>query len=142
MDEDARREGAEAFDRWTALWNREPVIPDELLAPDLTLRYTQAGSEPFDEVRTPAQLVALVDAWHAGRGGTLEFAAEGMPVVDVVPDDGGVTGLVARPYLVTHTPTGGTPTSRSGVDVLRLERGRIAEVWSVSSGAQGRVFYR
>jgi hypothetical protein len=142
MDDDLRRAGSAVYDRWTALWNRDPDEGVDLLAPALTLRYAQGGSEAFDDVRTPEDLVALIDAWHVRRGGRLRFAAEGVPVVDVRRDDGGPTGLVARPYLVTHVADDGTTTARSGTDVLRVERGRIAEVWSVSSGAGGRTFYR
>jgi hypothetical protein len=141
MDDELRRAGTAVYDRWTALWNREAADDDDLLAPQLTLRYTQAGSEAFDDIRTPQALRALIDAWHSRRGGTLRFAAEGVPVVDVRPDDGTITGLIARPYLVTHVAEDGTTTERSGVDVLRVEHGQIAEVWSVSSGAAGRTFY-
>jgi hypothetical protein len=141
MDDDLRLAGSAVYDRWTALWNRDPTVGAGLLAPTLTLRYAQAGSEAFDEVRTPEALVALIEAWHVRRGGTLRFEAEGVPVVDVRRDEVGVTGLVARPYRVTHVAADGTTTARSGTDVLRVEDGRIAEVWSVSSGASGRTFY-
>ena len=142
MDDELREAGTTVYDRWTALWNRESPTDDDLLAPELTLRYTQPGSEVFDDVRTPQQLRSLIDAWHARRGGTLRFAAEGLPVVDVRRDGAGVTGLVARPYLATHVAEDGTTSAISGVDVLRVERGQIAEVWSVSAGAGWRTFYR
>lgn len=56
--------------------------------------------------------------------------------------DGAPAGLVARPYAARFTAEDGTAVARSGTDTLRVEGGRITEVWSVSSGAGGRTFYR
>ncbi|MEV6978718.1 hypothetical protein [Kitasatospora sp. NPDC093806] len=141
MRGELREFGVGVYDRWTALWNGETGLAEEIMAPDFALRYTQAGTEAFDEVRAPEQLAAIVAAWHGRRAG-LRFAAEGEAVVDLALVDGLPTGLVARPYLATFTDESGAVVARSGTDTLRITGGLISEVWSVSSGAQGRTFYR
>nr|BFD88879.1 hypothetical protein KitaXyl93_02390 [Kitasatospora sp. Xyl93] len=136
-----REAGAGVYDRWTALWNGGSGPAEEIMAPDFTLRYAQAGTEAFDGVRTPAGLAELIGRWRAGRPG-LRFETEGVPVVDVESVDGALSGLVARPYRASFPDGEGGVTARSGTDTLRLSGGLITEVWSVSSGAAGRTFYR
>ncbi|AUY53365.1 nuclear transport factor 2 family protein [Streptomyces sp. CB01881] len=141
MNEELRRFGIEAYDRWTAMWNGDTGLAAEIMAPEFTLRYAQAGTEAFDEARTPDQLAELVAGWHRFRSG-IKFVAEGTAVVDLTLVDGRPSGLVARPYLATFTDEQGRPVARSGTDTLRITDGLISEVWSVSSGAAGRTFYR
>jgi hypothetical protein len=136
-DGGAREAGIEMFDRWTALWNRDVRLAERIMAPRFVLRYAQAGGAVFDEIRTPQRLAEIIDGWHRDRPG-LRFTAEGEAVVDGTHGDGGFGGLVARPYVAGFT---GAP-ARSGTDILRVADGRITEVWSVSSGADGRTFYR
>ncbi|WP_230210121.1 nuclear transport factor 2 family protein [Streptomyces kaniharaensis] len=139
--EELRQAGTEVYDRWTAMWNGELALAEEIMAPDFTLRYAQAGTEAFDEVRTPGRLAEVIAQWHAGRT-ELRFEAEGVPVVDLEPVGGSWSGLVARPYRATFADAEGAPVVRSGTDTLRIVDGLITEVWSVSSGAHGRSFYR
>ncbi|WP_327673926.1 nuclear transport factor 2 family protein [Kitasatospora sp. NBC_00458] len=140
-DDEMRTFGTGLFDRWTALWNGELGLADEIMAPDFVLRYAQAGTDAFDEIRTPQQLARIVAGWHESHAG-LRFAAEGTAVVDLTPADGAPTGLVARPYHASFAADGAGKVARSGVDILRVSDGLIVEVWSVSSGAAGRTFYR
>lgn len=135
-DEVTRSAGIEVFDQWTALWNRNLRLAEQVMAPEFVLRYAQEGGEPFDDVTTPAQLAKIIDLFHAERPG-LRFTAEGPAVVDGVYGPTGLTGLVARPYLASF----GDGAAISGTDVLRVVDGLIAEVWSVSSGRNGRTFY-
>ncbi|WP_395297851.1 hypothetical protein ACF9IK_33660 [Kitasatospora hibisci] len=141
MDDGLRRFGVEAYERWTAMWNGETGLAAEIMAPEFTLRYAQAGTEAFDEARVPQQLAALIAGWHGRRPG-LRFRSEGVAVVDLALVDGLPSGLVARPYLAEFTDESGGTVARSGTDTLRITAGRISEVWSVSSGAAGRTFYR
>ncbi|MFE2323512.1 hypothetical protein ACFXD5_06260 [Streptomyces sp. NPDC059385] len=141
--EDLRQFGVEVYDRWTAMWNGDTALAERIMAPRFTLRYTQAGTEAFDDVTTPEQLAATIAAWHGTRTG-LRFAAEGLAVVDLEPGAAAASpsGAVARPYLASFTAPDGGVVSRSGTDTLRVVDGLITEVWSVSSGAAGRTFYR
>ncbi|MFI6848267.1 hypothetical protein OG535_03410 [Kitasatospora sp. NBC_00085] len=141
MGEELRRFGVGAYERWTAMWNGETDLAAEIMAPEFTLRYAQAGTEAFDDAHTPGQLAALIADWHGRRPG-LRFVSEGVAVVDLAMVDGRPTGLVARPYLATFTDEQGAEVARSGTDTLRITGGLISEVWSVSSGAAGRTFYR
>jgi hypothetical protein len=72
----------------------------------------------------------------------IRFSAEGEPAVDLEWSDGGPHGRVARPYLAVFVDSSRQTIARSGIDMLSVQGGRIAEVWSVSSGAAGRTFYR
>ncbi|MEU4208756.1 nuclear transport factor 2 family protein [Streptomyces sp. NPDC026206] len=135
-----RQFGVELYDRWTALWNGDTGLAAEIMAPEFRLRYAQAGTEAFDDIRHPAQLSAAIAGWHRQRPG-LRFTAEGPAVVDIaMPDGAAPQGSVARPYLASFLNESGQTVSRSGTDILTFIGGRITEVWSVSSGAGGRTF--
>ncbi|WKD33587.1 nuclear transport factor 2 family protein [Streptomyces xanthophaeus] len=140
-DNDIRQFGIDAYDRWTAMWNGDLDLAAKIMAPEFVLRYAQAGTEAFDEVRTPQQLAGIIAAWHREHRG-LRFVAEGAPVVDLARVDGAPAGLVARPYLASFTGEDARTIARSGTDTLRITNGLISEVWSVSSGSAGRTFYR
>ncbi|MFE7602125.1 hypothetical protein [Streptomyces sp. NPDC057494] len=137
---DLRQWGVHAYDQWTAMWNGDLSLAEKIMAPEITLRYAQAGTEAFDDIRTPEQLANVIGRWRQSRA-ELRFAAEGTAVVDLECVDGAPTGLVARPYLATFTAEDGRTVARSGTDTLRVSDGLITEVWSVSSGAAGRTFY-
>jgi hypothetical protein len=140
MSSELRAFGIELFDRWTAMWNGEVGIAQAIMAPRFTLHYAQANSERIDDVHTPEALAELVRFWHGYRA-NLRFRAEAEVAVDLALVNGAPEGRVARPYLAVFTDAGGQVVARSGIDLLRVEAGRIAEVWSVSSGAAGRTFY-
>jgi hypothetical protein len=133
--------GTELFDRWTAMWNGDVAIADQIMAPEFTLRYAQANTERIDEVRTPRALAELVRFWHSFRPG-IRFSTEAEAAIDLASVDGLPRGRVARPYLAVFTEASGQVVARSGIDLLAVLGGRIVEVWSVSSGAAGRTFYR
>jgi len=133
--------GVELFDRWTAMWNGNTDLALEIMAPWFMLRYAQANTEFFDDVHTPAELIDIIKRWHVLRPG-IEFAAEGDAAIDLMTIDGMPAGRVAHPYLAVFTDPAGQRIARSGIDMLAVRAGRISEVWSVSSGTGGRMFYR
>ena len=132
--------GIQIFDQWTDLWNKNLGLSEKILARRLSLHYAQAGTEAFDKIETPAQLSDMINFWHQKRSGIV-FKTEGEPVVDLIENDNGVFGLVARPYHVSYLDENGNRVARSGTDILKISNGKIQEVWSVSSGALGRTFY-
>ena len=140
METELRQFGIALFDRWTAMWNGDVAVAAQIMAETFTLHYAQANTERVDGVRTPAALAELVKFWHAYRPG-IRFSAEGVAAVDLELVDGKPNGRVARPYLAVFREADGALVARSGIDLLALSGGRIVEVWSVSSGAQGRTFY-
>ncbi|MFE5868277.1 hypothetical protein ACFQ6V_06400 [Streptomyces roseifaciens] len=137
---DLREFGIGLFDRWTAMWNGDGALAGQIMAPEFRLRYAQAGTESFDDVRRPAQLAEVIAGWHRTHSG-LCFAAEGLAAVDLVLADGAPAGRVARPYRASFADGNGGTVARSGIDVLGVSGGLITEVWSVSGGADGRLFY-
>lgn len=136
-----KQTGIQMFDQWTALWNKNLAMSEKILAPRLSLHYAQAGTEAFDKIETPSQLSEMIVFWHQKRSGII-FKTEGEPVVDLTENDNRISGLVARPYHVSFIDENGNRIARSGTDILKIMDGKIEEVWSVSSGALGRTFYR
>ena len=132
--------GIQIFDQWTDLWNKNLVLSEKILAPRLSLHYAQAGTEAFDKIETPSQLSEMIAFWHQKRSGIV-FKTEGESVIDLIENDHGISGLVARPYHVSFIENENR-IARSGTDILKIENGKIHEVWSVSSGELGRTFYR
>ncbi|MEU5531876.1 nuclear transport factor 2 family protein [Streptomyces sp. NPDC020362] len=114
--------GIALFDRWTALWNGDFAAPEAFLAPGFRIRF---GNDPqdaaTDEIHGPAGIVSYVCDFRTRRPG-LRYAVEGTPMVD------GALGQVASRWYVT-LPDGG---HKSGIDLLEVEDGRIATVWSVT----------
>lgn len=127
------------FDDWTALWNGEVALAEKIMAPEFRLRYAQPGCEVFDTVRHPHQLADIIAKWHDKRP-NLRFKPESEAVEELTMENGLPTGKIARPYLARFTFEG-EERDISGIDMLRLEDGLIAEVWSVSGGPAGRAFY-
>ena len=139
MNADLRAAGIALFDRWTELWNGNTALASVIMASHFTLHYAQANTEKFDDAHTPEALAALIQSWHEYRPG-IRFSAEANCVVDLEQTPAGLRGNVARPYLAAFVDPQGQMVARSGIDLLRVDGGRIVEVWSVSSGAAGRTF--
>lgn len=133
--------GRQLYLQWTALWNLDLDLASDILAPQFVLRYAQPGTEAMDRATVPVDLVNIVRNWHDKRR-NIRFSAVGEAVVDLFADAQSFTGLVAQPYEVSFEIAGSGRVSCGGTDTLRVVRGRISEVWSVSSGPQGRCFYR
>lgn len=107
--------------KWTAMWNGDLALVDEILAPDFRIEFGAVVADPDPTlITTPAGMAEFVGTWRARRG-DLVFALQGTPVVD--EDDGmAFTWTVDLPGL----------NRRSGIDLCRLVDGRIARVWSVT----------
>lgn len=138
---DMRQFGIHLFDQWTAMWNGDLGLADQIMASEFRLRYAQAGTDAFDNVRHPQQLADTIATWHQTHPG-LSFSAEGEAVVDLALTDGTAMGSVGRPYLASYTGETVQTIARSGIDILKVIGGLITEVWSVSGGVGGRTFYR
>ena len=107
--------------RWTALWNGNLALADEILAPDFRIEFGAVVGDPDPTLITdPAGMAAFIGTWRDRRG-DLVFALQGTPVVD--EDDG-----VAFAWTVDLPGV----ERRSGIDLCRLVDGKIARVWSVT----------
>lgn len=122
------------------MWSGDVDLAEEIMSPEFTLCCAQAGTEAFDDARTPRQLATLIAVRHQSRVG-LRFAAEGTAVVDLALVDGAPPGPVARPCGASFAGEDGRTIARSGSDSLRVTSGLMSEVWSLSSGAGGRTLY-
>ncbi|WP_441952289.1 nuclear transport factor 2 family protein [Nocardia sp. 2TAF39] len=129
--------GIDLFDRWTAMWNGDLALADQIMAPEFTLRYAQPGATAYDNIHHPQALATQIATWRESIPG-LRFTPQGDAVIEM---DHTRTGFVARPYGARFTGTGGAPVAVSGTDILRTTNGVITEVWSVSGGLGGRSFY-
>lgn len=128
----------ELFDRWTAMWDGDLALADEIMAPKFTLRYAQPGADIYDTIHDPAAFAAAIDTFRTDRPG-LTFEVQGLPIVEMTDAR---TGIIARPYgAKVIDPEGAVLRDISGTDILRFENGQIVEVWSVSGGLEGRSFY-
>lgn len=137
----ARQYGCQLYEKWTSFWNLALDLAPQILASRLVLRYAQPGTEPMDQATTPEDLVIVVRAWHSKRKG-IHFSAVGDTAVDLEQDSESFSGLISRPYEVSFDLDGSGKIAFGGTDTLRVTRGLISEVWSVSAGPQGRPFYR
>lgn len=127
--------GVTIYDRWAEMWSGV-ISANEVMAPQFQLRYAQPGAEHFNAVTDIGEFATSITEFRAERPGIF-YTPQGPAVVDM---DSSGTGIVSRPYLATIPGSDAVDTVRvSGTDILRCERGKIVEVWSVS--ARGLPFY-
>jgi hypothetical protein len=107
---------------WTALWNGEFALAEEIIAPGFRVRFgNDVGTTDTDVFRGPDDLVAFARGWRETRPG-LRFALEATPIVDTVVGQVACRWNATRPDMAT----------KSGIDLLALADGRITDVWSVT----------
>ncbi|WP_426593976.1 nuclear transport factor 2 family protein [Cellulomonas sp. McL0617] len=117
----SREAGLALAEKWTAMWNGDLALVDEILAPDFRIEFGAVVADPDPALITdPAGMAAFVGTWRARRG-DLTFALQAAQLVD--EGDG-----VAFTWSVELPGT----TRRSGIDLCRLVDGQIARVWSVT----------
>jgi hypothetical protein len=112
--------------QWIALRNGAPEIVDDVLAPVLTAHLPRSGGRP---ARTAGRADLL--AWTAAtRAAFLNFvlSVEVGPILGVhlIAGRWGMRGISRSSG---HWGPPGTVVTASGVDIVRLEAGRVAEVW-------------
>lgn len=121
------------YRRWIALWNGELALADALVAADCPIH------QPPNTLRGPDDLRRLVEKARAPLD-DLVFAVEGEPVVEG-------NRLAAR-WTITGRYRGGYPgtTARAGmginfggIDIWRVEDGRIVECRIESDGLRAIV---
>ena len=118
---------------WGNPWN--PKVVDNLAAPDILLQYSlHAPRRGRDDVR--AFMMAFREALHdLGFAGTADLIAEGDCVVGRWEGGGTHTGPAFSDFLAGALPAGSGRRMRfSGVTVLRVENGKIAEEIGLDDG--------
>jgi predicted ester cyclase len=118
---------------WGNPWN--PKVVDNLAAPDILLQYSlHAPRRGRDDVR--AFMMAFREAFpDLGFAGTADLIAEGDFVVGRWEGGGTHTGPAFSDFLAGALPAGSGRRMRfSGVTVLRVENGKIAEEIGLDDG--------
>jgi predicted ester cyclase len=111
---------------WGNPWN--PKVVDNLAAPDILLQYSlHAPRRGRDDVK--AFMIAFREAFpDLSFAGTADLIAEGDLVVGRWEGGGTHTGPAFSDFLAGALPAGSGRRMRfSGVTVLRVENGKIAE---------------
>jgi predicted ester cyclase len=118
---------------WGNPWN--PKVVDNLAAPDILLQYSlHAPRRGRDDVR--AFMIAFREAFpDLSFAGTADLIAEGDFVVGRWEGGGTHTGPAFSDFLAGALPAGSGRRMRfSGVTVLRVENGKIAEEIGLDDG--------
>jgi predicted ester cyclase len=118
---------------WGNPWN--PKVVDDLAAPDILLQYSlHAPRHGRDDVR--AFMIAFREAFpDLSFAGTADLIAEGDFVVGRWEGGGTHTGPAFGDFLAGALPAGSGRRMRfSGVTVLRVENGKIAEEIGLDDG--------
>jgi predicted ester cyclase len=118
---------------WGNPWN--PKVVDNLAAPDILLQYSlHAPRRGRDDVR--AFMMAFREGFpDLGFAGTANLIAEGDFVVGRWEGGGTHTGPAFSDFLAGALPAGSGRRMRfSGVTVLRVENGKIAEEIGLDDG--------
>jgi len=118
---------------WGNPWN--PKVVDNLAAPDILLQYSlHAPRRGRDDVK--AFMIAFREAFpDLGFAGTADLIAEGDFVVGRWEGGGTHTGPAFSDFLAGALPAGSGRRMRfSGVTVLRVENGKIAEEIGLDDG--------
>jgi len=118
---------------WGNPWN--PKVVDNLAAPDILLQYSlHAPRRGRDDVR--AFMIAFREAFpDLSFAGTADLIAEGDVVVGRWEGGGTHTGPAFSDFLAGALPAGSGRRMRfSGVTVLRVENGKIAEEIGLDDG--------
>lgn len=117
--------------RWLDMWNADPQIAHEILAPGYRVHLPSVGAtQDTSAIHGPAGMAEWVSAF-SGRFDGLRYRAQLGPFVD---GDTLVCRWVGTATFAGRTPwpsdVPGSPVTWVGVDILRLEDGLIAEAWT------------
>jgi hypothetical protein len=116
--------------RWYAMWNGELDLAHELIAPQLLMHLPKVGMPPPSAVHDAATMSHWIGLFRSSYSHA-HFACELGPFIS--------ENILTARFRFTGTWMGGRPTSATappgtavdfaGVDMLRFERGRVAEYW-------------
>ena len=125
---------ADLYQRWMDMWNGDLDAAHEIFAPDSIAHPapTTTGAPPV--YRGPDDMRVFVDQGRAIFA-EVSFRAEDDPIVD---GDRLACRWVAEGTYAGSMPGAttipGTPLTFRGIDVWRIEHGRVAEYWVASDG--------
>lgn len=119
----------ELWQRWSALWNGNLALADEIIAPDFVAHFAAAGGSP-SEVQGPEGL----KQWIGGILAAFSNAGFTTSVGPLADED-----LVAGRWIFRATYQGGMPGASPaaigndveyvGMDIFRVKDEKIVEYW-------------
>ncbi|MFG2716270.1 hypothetical protein ACGFX2_37930 [Streptomyces goshikiensis] len=121
-----RESGTRLVEGWTALWNGDIALTEQILAPGFRLHF----ADDFDGTGSAKsfgqdELTAFISAnSHTLTG--LAFAADAAPLIDAE------RGEMACRWIESHADGGGDVVVKSGIDMFAVADGRISAVWSLT----------
>lgn len=128
------KEARHLYQRWMDMWNGDLDAAREIFADDCIAHPTPSNTGEPPVYRGPSEMRQFVEMGRAVFG-EVTFRAEDDLIVEanrlaarwIVQGKyhGGVPGATAEP---------GTPITFRGIDVWRLEDGKVAEYWVSSDG--------
>ncbi len=127
----APRHVQELVSRWLAMWNGDLALAGDLIAADFRVHLPRFGMPAPELVHDPATMAWWIGMFRQSYAPDAAFRcvlgpfAVGDHVISRFWFTGTWTG--GRPAVAVAPP--GTPVEFAGVDILRLDGGRIAEYW-------------
>ncbi|MFD3719623.1 hypothetical protein [Streptomyces sp. NPDC058674] len=121
-----REAGTRLVEGWTALWNGDVALAEQILAPGFRLHF----ADDFDGTGSAKafgqdELTAFISVNSLALTG-LTFAADAPPLVD------SERGEMACRWIEKHTDGGGDVLVKSGIDMFAVTDGKISAVWSLT----------
>jgi hypothetical protein len=125
-DRDIYERGITLWNRWTTMWNHEPELALDLVAPRFVLHLTLPRELDETAVDSPSAVHEWVVA-HRAKFTRLRFTNECGPFVDVR------TSVVAGPWIA-DAAIADVPRPVCGMDTIRFDDdGKIVEYWTMST---------
>ena len=123
------------YRRWLLeLWNGDESVAQEILADDFVIHQARAQPGESEALRGPQAGIELVRMGRAPFS-ELVFAIEVGPIVegDMIAARWTAIGVYAGGMPGATAPEG-TAVNFGGIDIMRVENGRLAEYWVSSDG--------
>jgi hypothetical protein len=128
----SQRLGVDLWERWTAMWNGDLSIAEQLVSDGFRIHFGNAtDAADTDSLRGPGDLSGFIAAHRTARPG-LSYRTDGVPIVALDMVDGQPTGRLACRWTVTRPDGTGATIHKSGIDILAIAGGRVTEVWSIT----------
>lgn len=118
-----REEAEHLWNEWTRMWNEDPSIALRLAAPRFHLHLALGTVDP-QTIDTPERVRDWVTQFCA-RYERLAFTTGAGPMFDAQ------LGTIAGPWIA-RSRIDGVDRSSSGIDIVRVVDGKIAEYWTLS----------
>lgn len=121
---DTYQTGLHLWERWTAMWNGEPALARQLVAPGFALHLTNPVVDPATVTDGPS-----VERWvgaHRAKFEQLTFSSKLGPFVDVAK------GIVAGPWIA-RAIIAGKLQPVCGMDTIAFAGGKITAYWTLSN---------